>query len=332
MNGQHLSKVVHGGTGIRVRRETGAPLLDFSASINPYPPHLTPTLDPDRLLHYPDDSYLDLKEVMSGLFCRDTDEICVGNGSIEIIRVLCSSILSPGDRVGISPPTFGEYELSARLVGASLGEGPGTRIRFLCNPNNPTGHLMKRSEVVLLLEQCAEDGCLLVVDEAFIEISDDPSQTLAGIRHPFLFVMRSLTKSFAMPGIRFGYGFGEPGLVERLEVRRLPWSVNVVAEQMAMEAFMRYGELARSRARIREERERLSADLEVLPLEVVPSSTNFLLLNLARDVGPLCADLLRRGVLVRDCHSFGLPSSIRVAVRTREENLRLVEALSECMH
>jgi len=331
MNGQRISKVVHGGTGIRVVRESGAPILDLSANINPYPPHLATTFPPDLLDTYPDDSYGELKSVMARLFGRDPEEITVGNGSIEVIRVLCSSVLSPGDKVGIAPPTFGEYEFSARLAGASVGEGPDFRLRFLCNPNNPTGHLVGKEELLAVLDRCEKDGCLLAVDEAFIEICDDPSQTLADIRHPSLFVIRSLTKSFAVPGIRFGYGFGDPALVERMEALRLPWSVNSIAAKMAIEAFMRYEELEVSRGRIREERDRLCAALSSLPVEVAPSSTNFLLINLDRDVGKLCSDLLRRGILVRDCHSFGLPCSIRVAVRTREENLRMVEALSACM-
>lgn len=332
MNGQNPSKVVHGGTGIRLMRETGAPILDFSASINPYPPQLTPDVTGDLLDRYPDDSYGEVKSVMGRLFGRDADEIAVGNGSIEVIRVLCSSVLSPGQKVMITPPTFGEYEYSARLAGACVGEGPDARIRFLCNPNNPTGHLVDREEILGILDQCEESGCLLAVDEAFIEISDDPSQTTAGFGHPSLFVIRSLTKSFGVPGIRFGYGFGAPDLVERMEARRLPWSVNTVAEQLAMEAFRRYDELALSRERIRQERDRLSAALSSLPLRITPSKANFLLLTLEYDVTPLCRDLLERGILVRDCHSFGLPCSIRVGVRTREQNLLLVEALSACMH
>ncbi|HOT04480.1 MAG TPA: histidinol-phosphate transaminase [Methanolinea sp.] len=331
MNGQDILKVVHGGTGIRKRKETGAPILDFSASINPYPPQLAPDLDPYRLEEYPDDTYQDLKEVIGDRFCREISEIAVGNGSIEIIRVLCAVVLNHGDRVVTYPPTFGEYEYSARLAGALTGEGAGIKIRFLCNPNNPTGHLLEKREILPILDRCEDEGSILAVDEAFIEVSDDPSQTLSGMQHPSLFVIRSLTKSFAMAGIRFGYGFGDPELVAKIEARRLPWTVNAVAEQMAIEAFIRYDELKVSRDRIRDERERLSAKLSCLPLEVVPSRANFLLLNLDRDAGPLCASLLRYGILVRDCHSFGLPCSIRVAVRKREENNLLVEALSECM-
>lgn len=331
MNGRNLSKVVHGGTGIRIKKRAGASILDFSASINPYPPHLESMGVPEHIDLYPDDNYEELKSVIARHLGRDVDEVTVGNGSIEVIRVLCSTILSAGDTVSINQPTFGEYEFSARLAGATAAAGSDYKIRFLCNPNNPTGSLMEKDEILRLLDRCAREHCLLAVDEAFIEISDDPSQQVADISHPSLFVIRSLTKSYAVPGIRFGFGLGDPTIIEQMELRRLPWSVNAIAEKIAIEAFTQHGDLSYSRKRIREERERLCDALTGLPVEVVPSRTNFLLLNLDRDAGSLCDALLQKGILVRDCHSFGLPRSIRVAVRRREENMRLVEALSECL-
>ncbi len=331
MNGRNLSKVVHGGTGIRIKRETGASILDFSASINPYPPHLESAITPECTDQYPDDRYEELKSVIARHLGRDIDEITVGNGSIEVIRVLCSTVLSAGDTISIFPPTFGEYEFSARLAGATAAAGSGSKIRFLCNPNNPTGYLMEKDEILCLLDRCASEHCLLAVDEAFIEISDDPSHQVADISHPSLFVIRSLTKSYAVPGIRFGFGLGDPAIIEQMELRRLPWTVNAIAEKTAIAAFTQQRDLSSSRKRIEEERERLCNALAGLPVEIVPSRTNFLLLHLDRDVGPLCEALLHKGILVRDCHSFGLPCSIRVAVRRREENIRLVEALSECL-
>ncbi|MBP7120544.1 MAG: pyridoxal phosphate-dependent aminotransferase [Methanolinea sp.] len=332
MNGRNLSKVVHGGTGIRIKRKTGASILDFSASINPYPPHLESGITQEYLDVYPDDGYEELKSVIARHLGRDSDEVTVGNGSIEVIRVLCSTVLSPGDTISITRPTFGEYEFSAKLAGATPAAGPGSKIHFLCNPNNPTGYLMEKDEILRLLDRCSREGCILAIDEAFIEISDDPSHQVADISHPSLFVIRSLTKSYAVPGIRFGFGLGDPAIIEQMEMRRLPWSVNAIAEKMAIAAFTEHGDLSYSRKRIREERERVCTALADLPVEVIPSRTNFLLLNLDRDVAPLCEALLHKGILVRDCHSFGLPCSIRIAVRRREDNMRLVEALSECLH
>jgi len=331
MSRQNLEKVIHGGCVIRARKQTGAPVLDFSASINPFPPQISFSLSPEDLLHYPDDSYSDLKETIARRFGVSTDEITLGNGSIEILRTFCHAYLSPGDRVAIPTPTFGEYEFSSRLAGALPGTGRDVKVRFLCNPNNPTGHLLPRDEVFSLLDDHASPGSILFLDEAFMEISDDPAQSLAGTIHPSLFVLRSLTKSFSVPGVRFGYGIGHADIIARLETCRPPWNVSTPAEKVALEAFAHYDDLAISREKIAKEREWLCSALRDLPLRVEPSRTNFLLIHTGKDVGDLCADLLRKGVLVRDCHSFGLPEAIRVAVRTHEENVVLVEALAACM-
>jgi threonine-phosphate decarboxylase len=217
--------------------------------------------------------------------------------------------------------------MSARLAGAvPAGDGERASAGFICNPNNPTGTLLTRKAI---LDRMSEVS-LLFVDEAFIELSD-PRQSVADIRDPAAFICRSLTKCFSVPGIRFGYAFGDPDLVERVETIRPPWSVNSVAEQFAIRAFGVFDQLEQSRSRIRAEREWLVSALKNLPVEVHPSDTNFLLITLPYEVTKLCADLQAEGILVRDCHSFGLPDSIRIAVRKREENCQLVEAMEQWM-
>jgi threonine-phosphate decarboxylase len=324
-------KVIHGGLVKKYHEETGQEMLDFSANINPFPPALHAEFPAGCLEHYPDDCYSLLKEEISRVFHRPPEEIAVGNGSIELIRVFCSSVLGPGDRVRIENPTFGEYEFSSRLAGAVPARiGEEYRTRFLCNPNNPTGHLTPPEELNRDLDDCRKDGAMLFLDEAFIELAD-PDQSMVSCRDPDLFVLRSLTKSFAVPGIRFGYGFGDPELISTLEMVRPPWSVNSFAERFALESFKNYGLLEDSRRKIRAEREWMLHNLAQLPLTVEPPSANFILLNTGRDVKDLCLALQRRGILVRDCHSFGLPDAIRVAVRTRDENIRLLEELDACL-
>jgi threonine-phosphate decarboxylase len=310
----------------------GARVLDFSASLNPAPPAIPHDLPWDYLTSYPDDNYTVLRETISGIFGRPVGEIALGNGSIEILRIFCAAVFSPGDRYVTFEPTFGEYELSAALAGAGRGGNGPVRVTFLCNPNNPTGTLLPREEVLSVLDRCREEGGILFLDEAFIDLSDDPSQSLADLDDPHLFVLRSLTKSFAVPGIRFGFGFGDPSLVQRLEILRPPWSVNAFAERIALEAFRHTTELDRSRRVIRKEREWIIVNLRPFSIHITPSQANFLLLTFPYDVAGLCKKLLGQGILVRDCHSFGLPNSIRIAVRTRDENERLIEAFSACLH
>ncbi len=325
-------RVVHGGTKLSHTRRSGQPLLDFSANLNPFPPETPWNPDPASLASYPDDQYEALREVIGRTFHRPPDEIAVGNGSMEIIRIFCQATLTDGDSFHVEHPTFGEYELSARLAGACPVEEPArARVTFICNPNNPTGTLRPGDELMGILRQVSARSGILFLDEAFIELSD-PAVSLVGERTPSLFLLRSLTKAFAVPGLRFGYGFGDPDLIARMEVLRPPWSVNTFAEQFAILAFRNYHLLEESRGKIGLEREWLEKKLRDLGLPALPSSANFLLVNLDGPASGLAARLLVKGILVRDCASFGLPDSIRIAVRRREENEQLIEALSACLH
>jgi len=324
-------RVVHGGTGKRQQEKTKKMVLDFSASINPFPPQFDWECKPACLTYYPDNNYIQLKEQIARTFHRDADECCVGNGSIELIRVFCSVMLSGRKQYSIETPTFGEYELSAQLAGATCTQSPhDAAVSFICNPNNPTGHLRTKNEMRKLLSATAPTG-MLFVDEAFIELAA-PRESLIDVRDDRLFVLRSLTKSFAVPGLRFGYGFGDPALIEKIEVARPPWSVNAYAEAFAMQAFRHMDALAKSRELISVERKWLSVRLSAIGLRCHPSSVNYLLVEIGRAATPLALQLERLDILVRDCTSFGLPTCIRIAVRTRDENTMLVEALTSCLH
>jgi threonine-phosphate decarboxylase len=327
-------RVIHGGTGKLQREKNQEFVLDFSASVNPFPPQVEWHCDPQDLSIYPDDTYSGLKERIGEVFCRDPTEICVGNGSIEIIRVFCAITLgrSTGARhFYIESPTFGEYELSARLAGAErTAHQEKADVRFICNPNNPTGTLFPRAELLHTLETVKRDQGILFCDEAFISLADT-EESLADIRDPHLFVLHSLTKSFAVPGLRIGFGFGDADLVEKIETARSPWCVNAYAEAFAMEALLHMDELADSRMAITRERNILVSAISDLGLTCHPSSVNFLLVECGRDVSSLCSDLSHKNILVRNCTSFGLPTCIRIAVRTPDENSQLLEAMRSCV-
>ncbi len=324
-------RVVHGGAGKWQQEKSHKNVLDFSASINPYPPAFGWDCDPVSLTRYPDDGYHVLKDAIAHAYNRKPEEICVGNGSIELIRIFCSICLRHGKKYSYESPSFGEYDLSARLAGATRAPDPRVSdVLFVCNPNNPTGVLRNREEMSSLLSETTAHGGMLFCDEAFIDLAD-PAQSLAPVRDPGLFVLHSLTKSFSVPGLRFGFGFGDPDLIRKIEIMRPPWSVNAYAEAFAMQALSHREELVRSRDLIGRERAWLECGISRLGLKPRPSSVNYLLVECNRNVAGLCVDLAGTGILVRDCTSFGLPTHIRVAVRTREENQLLVEALTACL-
>jgi threonine-phosphate decarboxylase len=326
---KRFGKAEHGGRVKHCSERSGREYLDFSANLNPFPPAFSWDPAGAPLDCYPDDGYHLLKERIGDRFGRLPEEIAVGNGSIELIRTFCLAALGAGDCYDIEDPTFCEYALSAEMAGACRtlpGEIPV--VRFLCNPNNPTGRLLCREDVASTIPE--ESDSILFVDEAFIELSD-PGQSLADVRDNQLFVVRSLTKSFAVPGIRFGYGFGNPELIATMEAVRPPWSVNAFAERFAIEAFRHYDLLEASRKQIANERLFLEHGLTELSLPFFPSSANFILVQLPIEAVTITRALEHRDILVRDCNSFGLPLSIRIAVRSRDENMSLLEALAECL-
>ncbi|MDT8357657.1 MAG: histidinol-phosphate transaminase [Methanomicrobiaceae archaeon] len=328
---QFPDRVEHGGRVRWHQDAEGRRPLDFSANLNPFPPDIPWKPDPCLLTDYPDDTYHALKSLIARHFHRDEEEITLGNGSIEVLRSFCYASIQSGDLVRIDPPTFGEYALSAGLAGGRVEPRiEHAKVWFICNPNNPTGTFLPREALSAELEMTRREGGVLCIDEAFIELAG-PQESLIGVRDPSLFILRSLTKSFAVPGLRFGFGVGDPDLIARMEVIRPPWNVNAFAADFARVALSHYHVLEESMQRIAGERAWLTGALRERGIELVPPSANFILLHLHRDARRLSEEMLAHGVLVRDCTSFGLPQSIRIAVRTREENRVFLEAFDACM-
>ncbi len=323
---------IHGGIIRNLRRDgLEKDLLDFSASMNPFPPAVAWEPEACDLGDYPDDTYLDLKEAIGSAFSRDPEEITVGNGSVELIRIFAQVMAPTGSRAFIERSTFGEYAQSVRLAGGTITHNPEDRVdlRYICNPNNPTGKLLSKDAIKQRLKECRDEGSILFLDEAFIDLSD-PDQSMVEERDSDIFILRSLTKAFSVPGIRFGFGFGDPDLIEAIESTRPPWTVNRFAEIYATEAIRHLPDLAESRRMIAIERDYLNQSLSAIGYTPHQSSANYILVDVGMSASDLVRRLLREGVLVRDCTSFGLPESIRVAIRRHEENQVLIEALSAC--
>ena len=208
--------------------------------------------------------------------------------------------------------------LSSHRHSASIDSLPGlpgaepavnkerTDVRFICNPNNPTGTLLRQAELLNILDSVKHNNGILFCDEAFIGLADG-KESLVDIRDPHLFVLHSLTKSFAVPGLRIGFGFGDRDLVEKIETARSPWCVNAYAEAFAMEALLHLGELADSRKAIAKERDRLVSAISSLDLHCYPSSVNYVLVECSREVSPLCEALARKNILVRELYFIRTP-------------------------
>jgi threonine-phosphate decarboxylase len=348
----------HGGDVYHLARTLGlalGDLLDFSANINPLgiPPGLADAAQAalKEIVHYPDRRVLALRRDLAAYHGLSPEAILVGNGSTELIY-LAARALRPG-RGLIVTPAFSEYEQALRVAQVPvafhptdeahdftlhkvLEPGAGDLV-FLAHPASPSGALLAPELFLAVAARVQAAGAYLLLDEVFVDFVEEASfKTYLG-RFPRLLILRSFTKFFGIPGMRLGYLLGAPELVAPLAGEQEPWSVNTMAQVMGRACLADKEYRHRTRALITREREFLLEGLAALPgLTPFPSAANYLLVKLTRP-GASAARLRRRmlaqGIVIRDASNFrGLDERFfRLAVRRREENARLLQALEECL-
>ena len=325
--------------------------LDFSVNTNPLgtPPAVMRAVEASagRLHQYPDPCCRALVAALAAYEGVPEAYILCGCGAAELIFAYCAA-LRPRRALELAP-TFSEYAAALEAVGClveryalrpedsfAVGEGflqalerTGCDTVFLCNPNNPTGRLIRPEVLEAACGMCVRRGIRLFVDECFLPLSSG-GQSLKGrlADMPGLFLLKALTKSHAMAGLRLGYCLsGDGTLLEAMSRQSQPWNVPLPAQEAGVAALGERDYLEAALRLIDTERVWLRRELEGLGLSVCPSQANFLLFRSGRE---LYAPLLERGVLIRDCANYhGLGQGwYRVAVKRREENQALVSALS----
>jgi L-threonine-O-3-phosphate decarboxylase len=326
-------------------------LLDFSSNINAYgpSPRVREAVARTPLDRYPDDEALALRTALAENLGVAPQCILAGNGSAELIWLASLAFLRPLDRVLVLGPTFAEYARMAALRGARLTihrakEENGfalsptevydrldswkPRIVFLCNPNNPTGTALDRHEITKWI--FSYPHTIFIVDESYLAFAPDLGSVMDTQRDNVL-VLRSMTKDFALAGLRLGYAVGAEELITALARVRPPWSVNALAQAAGIAALHDREHLARSVELLAAAKHELMGALADLGMQVLPSAASFFLVR-AGDGAAVRSALLSKGMLVRDCASFDLPEYIRICTRRPEENARLVAALREVIH
>lgn len=296
---------------------------------------------------YPDPECIELKKSLSRYLHIEPEWISVGNGAMEIIYWFAQAFAK--SRVVIPAPTFCEYELASRKAGAEvalvplhdfeleadeiIGKARGADAVFLCNPNNPTGMLATK-KIKKIIEN-VDKSTKILLDECFIELVDDPhANSMIDMAKAFdnLVILRSLTKSFGLAGLRLGYSVCNPGLASKLSANKIPWNVNGLAQTAGVAALAEKQHLAKARAIVKKERKFLQDKLGKLEsFSPRNSEANYFLVDLhGRNSTQFRNVLLKKtGVLVRDCSTFtGMGSQyIRVAIKSHRDNLRLLKAL-----
>ena len=342
------AEIVHGGINYGEFERLGidpATVIDFSVNGNPYGP--SPAVR-DALLHadiahYPDRHCLHLRRAIREYELFDTDlpldAILCGNGTAELIWAIARAFLQPGDTAAIIGPTFGEYAAACHAVRADIIDGGAELFEtqpdlvWLCNPNNPTGHYREEADLWQIVQACQTSGATLVVDEAywhFLSVNAPGSATTLLDREdaPDIIVLRSLTKDYALAGLRLGYLVAKPDTVARIAAQLPSWNVSAPAQAAGIAALADQTHLRQTLAMLADERRDFFAALCGTGLTVVPSDTHFCLVGVG-DAPTIRQQLLAKGLLVRDCTSFGLPQYIRVATRPRADWERLIAALYE---
>lgn len=310
---------------------------DFSANCNPHTPEGTREVYQeafDRSRSYPD-GYSAFRRAAAAFVGCSPQQVVPTAGGMAAIRLTIETTVSASSSVLVPTPSFGEYAREVRLQGATpvfvpfeelLAADPaGHALVIVCTPNNPTGALPDREELLAFVERCRSAGTVVLADEAFLGFTDQPS--LAGT--PGVVVARSLTKLFGLPGLRMGYAVATGELSERLHNAVQPWEIGVPSAAVGAHCLGASAFVDETRERVRRERARLREALSSR-FAVSPSRAPFLLVDVGADPEPICSSLRAADIAVRDARTFrGLETHIRIAVRTPEENGLLIDALSD---
>jgi histidinol-phosphate aminotransferase len=335
-----------------VARELGLPaeqVIKLASNENPFGPSPAALAAMENALSqlnlYPDGNAFYLKQKLAAHLGVEPTNLVLGNGSNEIIEFIGHACMAPGTNVVVSEYCFLVYPIVTRMFGAELVTVPArnfghdlpamlraitaeTRVIFVANPNNPTGTLAPRADMIEMLNN-VPDHVLLVIDEAYIEFLEDVVDLLPFIRRnlkPNLILMRTFSKIYGLAGLRVGYGIASPDLTSVLEKVRQPFNLNAIAQAAGLAALDDTEHIERTRANNFAGLQYFESALRQLKLPFVPSVANFILVKVGNGA-QVFQRMQERGVIVRQMDVYKLPEYIRISVGTPAENARCIETL-----
>ncbi|NCW11929.1 MAG: histidinol-phosphate transaminase [Chitinophagia bacterium] len=296
---------------------------------------------------YPDPMQMKIKDKLSFIKKVPATQIFIGNGSDECIDLLYRSFCEPGkDNVIICPPTYGMYEVSANINNVEIRTAPllpdfqlnmahieqlvdaQTKIIWICSPNNPTGNSLHVLDIEMVLNNF---NGLVVVDEAYINFSQQKSFIQSLVDYPNLVVLQTLSKAWGLAGLRIGICFANEPVIEYLNKVKPPYNINIASQQLAIKALEEVGQVNDMIQHLVEMREALAEVLLSMPgiLQVYPSDTNFLLVKV-QNATQLYQYLLTQGIVVRDRSNVEFcEDCLRITIGTESENTHLVDAIAQ---
>ena len=343
---------LHGGNIYKLKRDSGIEVLDYSSNINPLgvPSSFKKAVveNFESLEKYPDIDYIELRTSIGDYNNCHIDDVVVGNGATEVLFLYMKAVKAK--KVLIIAPTFAEYERAAKAAGRDIKFFPLSKdfslnenmllefitdedVVVMCNPNNPTGKFQNLEKIKKIADFLERKNKKLFIDEAFIEFVDNwKDKTAFLLKHKNIFILRALTKFFALPGVRLGYGLTyDRAILNEIKNIREPWSVNGVAEIAGKTMLLDTLYIHETENWIKQEKIWFYEELcKMDNIEVTPTETNFILVKLLNDnAKSFRKKMIENGVLVRDASNFMFldESYIRLAIKDRKKNEKVLEAL-----
>ena len=350
-----LPKTVHGGQAWKLKD-----IEDYSHNLNPFgPPDCLGGIISSSVSgidHYPDDSSPDFRGAVAQEFGVLPENVIGGAGSSDIIRMFPNTFLEKGDTVGIFSPSFAEYSQQCKIAGLKIkyldlipendfridldrlkDQLDGLKALYICNPNNPTGRIEPRDKIMEIVSICERKGIIVFLDETLLELVRGYKDiSCAAFVNEFtnLVVAGSLTKSFAIPGIRIGFGIAHPSVIDELNKVRMTWNIGYIEQNVGAELISKHMKHVKNAAdTMCFERKRMFEELKEMGFPVSSKCDSFFYFC---DVSPLGYDapgfvnaMLEQGIMVRDCSSFGsrFTNYVRFCVKDGERNGKFLDAV-----
>jgi len=323
-------------------------IADFSSNVIADHPLLLPKSIQEScwksIVRYPEPNGETLSKALANFHKISKEQVLVTNGATEAFYLLAKTFENQSATIFI--PTFSEYQDACHIHHIKTTLIPWdeytinvkleSNLIFICNPNNPTGHSTPIDQISYLLKKYPNR--YLVIDEAYIDFSDQCQSVLSLIEdYPNLIVIKSLTKSFAIAGLRLGYILANASIINKIVKNKMPWSTNSMALNIGLYLIKNHKKLLFNKVQLRKQTELFRAEINLIPkIKALPTTTNFFLIYLySEKAADLKFFLLKEhGILIRDASNFeGLNSSYcRLACQTVKKNHLLIEALKQWMY
>ena len=325
--------------------KAGVPVVKLNTNENPYPPspHVFEAIGriaPEALRRYPQPMADDFRAVAARVHGVSPEQVLAGNGSDDVLQIALRTYCGPGDVLASPDPTYSLYPVLAELADVRFVTVPweagwalpsdallatNPRAIFFANPNAPSGTWVPPAVVSAL---ASRTDALVLVDEAYVDFAEGSCLALLD-RHENVLISRTLSKGYALAGLRFGYGIGHPSLIAQMTKVKDSYNCDAIAIAAAAAALDDQAYAHEQWAKVRAERDRVTRELGARGFDVIPSFGNFVLATLpgARYAKPVYAGMKERGVLVRFFDKPGLNDKLRITIGTPDENTRMLAAL-----